>query len=140
MCYCLGRDSSISLCVAIDVKSLYSLLALILSVPSWAQTTCYTDPHGTTLCSTPEGVIRGTTSSTGQSVYRDERGNRLDYEVSPFGDASIERPSGETIEWLQSAPADADRAGDDTVPGAGQSRPQPDAQNNSGMPREIQPH
>ena len=126
--------------MSIDVKSLYSLLALLLSLPSWSQTTCYTDPHGTTLCSTPEGVIRGTTSSTGQSIYRDERGNRLDYDVSPFGDASIKLPSGETVEWLQSAPAGADKPGDKAVPAAGENRPHPDAQNDSGMPREIQPH
>ncbi len=126
--------------MTIDVKSLYSLLALTLSLPSWAQTTCYTDPHGTTLCSTPEGVIRGTTSSTGQSIYRDERGNRLDYQVTPSGDAAIKLPSGDTIEWLQSAPADADKPGGNAVPAAGENRPRPDAQNDSGMPREIQPH
>jgi len=84
------------------------LLPFMLSLPCLAQTTCYTDPHGVTLCSTPDGVIHGNTNSIGQGIYRDDRGHRLDYEVDQFGNASVQRHSGESIDWSQSAPADRD--------------------------------
>ena len=87
-------------------KLVPALLPYLLSLPCLAQTTCFTDSHGTTLCSTPGGVIHGNTNSLGDSVYRDDRGNRLDYDVDQFGDVSVQRPSGETIEWSQPAPED----------------------------------
>ena len=91
------------------VKNIPVLLALIFSLPCVAQTTCFTDPHGTTLCSTPNGVIHGDTSSIGHSIYRDDRGNQLDYEVDQFGNASVQRPAGEIIDWSQSAPVSRDK-------------------------------
>lgn len=66
-----------------------------------AQNTCYTDPQGTTLCSTPEAVVRGSTDSTGNSVYRDDRGNLLDFQTDQTGKASVELPSGKSINWSQ---------------------------------------
>ena len=87
------------------MKSLVALLVLALTPPGLAQTSCFTDAQGTTLCSGPEGVVRGNTNSTGSSVYRDDRGNRLDYEVDQFGKASIQLPSGKSIDWSQPVPA-----------------------------------
>lgn len=80
------------------------LLMLLLAAPSPAQTTCFTDPHGTTLCSSPEGVIHGSTSSIGTSVYRDDSGNRLEYDSDATGKSSLQLPSGESIEWSHPVP------------------------------------
>jgi len=87
------------------VKNIPVLLTFMFSLPCLAQTTCYTDPHGTTLCSTPGGVINGATSSIGDSIYRDDRGNQLDYEVDQFGNASVQPHTGKSIDWSQPAPA-----------------------------------
>ena len=87
------------------VKFHSAMLAFILTAPCLSQTTCFTDPQGVTLCSGPEGVVRGTTNSSGYSVYRDDRGNRLDYEVDSLGRASIQLPSGESINWSQTVPS-----------------------------------
>lgn len=75
--------------------------ALLLPLLCLAQSTCFTDPHGTTLCSSPGTVVRGNTDSTGHSVYRDDRGNRLDFETDRSGKAAVELPSGESINWSQ---------------------------------------
>ena len=96
------------------MKNIPVLLALMFSLPCVAQTTCFTDPHGTTLCSTPNGVIHGGTSSIGHSIYRDDRGNQLDYEVDQFGNASVQQPTGKSIDWLQSAPADHNQLHNDS--------------------------
>ena len=69
------------------------LLSLLPAAQSPAQTTCFTDPHGTTLCSSPEGVIQGNTSSIGTSIYRDDSGNRLDYDSDATGKSSLQLPS-----------------------------------------------
>ncbi len=78
-----------------------TLCLLALAPQGTAQTTCNTDRNGGTLCSTPEGVVRGYTSTLGDSVFRDEEGNRLEYEADQFGNSSVELPSGETINWSQ---------------------------------------
>ena len=58
----------------------YRLLFLaLLALPALAQNTCYTNPQGTTICSNSGSVIHGNTNSAGNSVYRDDRGNRLDF-------------------------------------------------------------
>jgi hypothetical protein len=72
-----------------------------LAAQAFAQYTCYTDPQGTTLCSSPDSVIHGTTNSVGSSVYRDDRGNLLDFHTDQTGKASVELPSGKTINWSQ---------------------------------------
>ena len=83
---------------------LLMLLLLLPAAPGAAQTTCFTDPHGTTLCSSPDGVIQGSTSSIGTSVFRDDRGNRLEFHSDPTGKASVQLPTGESINWSQPAP------------------------------------
>ena len=83
---------------------LFSVAAL-LALPCQAQTTCFTDRHGTTLCSTSSGVVNGNTNSIGNSTYRDDRGNLLDSSLDPLGNAAVELSSGESINWSQSAPA-----------------------------------
>lgn len=83
-----------------------ALLAVALADPLLAQTTCYTNPQGTTLCSTLDGVIQGNTSEIGQSVYRDNRGQQLDHQVDPFGNATVTGPDGEVIKWTQGSPTD----------------------------------
>ncbi len=88
------------------MKSVALFLTLILTPVCLAQTTCYTDKQGTTLCSHPDTVINGNTSSIGQSVYRDDRGNRLDYGVDQFGQATVRLPAGKTIDWSQSVPVE----------------------------------
>ncbi len=75
------------------------LLGWAAQVP--AQNTCYTDPQGTTLCSSPGAVIHGSTNSTGSSVYRDDRGELLDFQTDRTGKASVELPSGKSINWSQ---------------------------------------
>jgi hypothetical protein len=78
-----------------------ALLAFTLAAPGLAQTTCSTNTQGTTLCSTPEGVVQGGTDSTGASVYRDDRGHRLDFRTDWSGKASVELPSGQSVDWSQ---------------------------------------
>jgi hypothetical protein len=82
------------------------LLLLLPAAPGPAQTTCFTDPHGTTLCSSPEGVIRGSTSSIGTSIYRDDSGNRLEYDSDASGKSSLQLPSGKSIEWSHPVPVE----------------------------------
>ncbi len=76
-------------------------LALVLPSLCLAQSTCFTDPHGTTICSSPGTVVHGNTDSTGHSLYRDDRGNRLDFETDRSGKAVLTLPSGESINWSQ---------------------------------------
>ena len=75
------------------------LLGLLITGSSVAQNTCYTDPHGKTLCSTPEAVVQGDTNSVGTSTYRDDRGNQLDFQTDQFGNASVTLESGKPIKW-----------------------------------------
>lgn len=75
--------------------------ALVFPLACLAQSTCFTDPHGTTLCSSPGTVVRGNTNGTGHSIYRDDRGNRLDFETDRSGKAAVKLPSGESINWSQ---------------------------------------
>ena len=75
--------------------------ALVFPLACLAQSTCFTDPYGTTLCSSPGAVVRGNTDSTGHSIYRDDRGNRLDFETDRSGKGAVKLPSGESINWSQ---------------------------------------
>ncbi len=93
------------------MQVLFILVTLLLAPPVPAQTTCFTDHVGTTICSSPDTVIHGSTSSIGTSVYRDGSGNRLDYDSDPTGKSTLELPSGESINWSQPAPVHRDRAG-----------------------------
>ena len=101
------------------------ILVLALTAPCLAQTTCFTDSQGTTLCSGPEGVIRGTTNSTGYSIYRDDRGNRLDYEVDSLGRATLQLPSGESINWSQPLPSSREDSSDNQSLSRPVPRPEP---------------
>jgi hypothetical protein len=83
---------------------LFILITLLLAPPGLAQTTCFTDHLGTTICSSPDTVIHGSTSSIGTSVYRDTSGNRLEYDIDPTGKSTLELPTGESINWSQSVP------------------------------------
>ena len=78
-----------------------TLALFAVALPAGAQYTCYTNPDGTTLCSSPEGVVNGDTSATGRSVYRDDRGNLLDFSTDQSGKASVQLPSGKRINWSQ---------------------------------------
>ena len=77
------------------------LLGALITVPALAQNTCYTGPTGTTICSTASGVIHGNTNSVGNSVYRDDRGNRLDMQTDSRGTATVETRKGEVVQWSQ---------------------------------------
>ena len=77
------------------------LLALVSTPASLAQSTCFTDPHGTTICSSPGAVVHGNTNSTGHGIYRDDRGNSLDFQTDRSGKASVRLPSGDSINWSQ---------------------------------------
>lgn len=80
----------------------YALLVVaLLALPALAQNTCYTDPHGTTICSNAGSVIHGNTNSAGTSVYRDDRGNRLDFQTDSAGNASVQPREGGPIRWSQ---------------------------------------
>ncbi len=80
----------------------FLLLRALVSTPaSLAQSTCFTDPHGTTICSSPGAVVHGNTNSTGHSIYRDDRGNSLDFQTDRSGKASVRLPSGDSINWSQ---------------------------------------
>jgi hypothetical protein len=77
------------------------LITCMLSQSGLAQTTCYTNPQGTTICSNSGSVIQGNTNSVGNSVYRDDRGNPLEFQVDQFGNATVEPRSGDPIHWSQ---------------------------------------
>jgi hypothetical protein len=77
------------------------VLLAVLALPALAQSTCYTNPQGTTICSNAGSVIHGNTNSAGNSVYRDDRGNRLDFETDSAGNASVQPEQGEAIRWSQ---------------------------------------
>lgn len=79
--------------------SLASLLLICASAS--AQNTCYTNPAGTTICSTAGGVVHGNTNSVGNSVYRDERGQQLDLKSDQFGNASITVEGAGDVRWSQ---------------------------------------
>ena len=79
-------------------------LLVLLALPALsclAQNTCYTNPQGTTICSNAGNVIHGNTNSAGDSVYRDDRGNRLDFQTDSAGNASVQPTEGEAIRWSQ---------------------------------------
>ncbi|MEM1114151.1 MAG: hypothetical protein AAGI11_19705 [Pseudomonadota bacterium] len=76
-------------------------MALIFSLNTLAQNTCFTGTTGTTICSTSSGVIHGNTNSVGNSVYRDSRGNRLDMQTDRRGTARVETANGEVVNWSQ---------------------------------------
>jgi hypothetical protein len=77
------------------------LLLCAMTLPAAAQNTCVTNPQGTTLCSTSSGVINGNTNDSGSSVYRDDRGNQLDFQTDPNGSATVTTNAGENINWSQ---------------------------------------
>lgn len=78
-------------------------LGLASSLPALAQNSCYTDHRGTTICSTADTVINGNSNSSGNSVYRDDRGQQLDFETDNRGNAVVRPRSGEPIRWSQPA-------------------------------------
>ncbi len=84
---------------------LFILFTLLLAPGALAQTSCFTDHLGTTICSSPDTVIHGSTSSIGTSVYRDSSGNLLEYDSDPTGKSTLQLPSGQSINWSQPAPA-----------------------------------
>ena len=85
----------------VALQSLLIVLGgLALYNPTWAQNTCFTDPDGATICSTASGVVHGNTNSTGQSIYRDTRGNQLDFESDRQGRSSVQLSTGEPINWI----------------------------------------
>ena len=75
-----------------------------LRAVSVAQNACFTDPHSTTICSSPGTVIYGSTNGTGQSPCRDDRGNQLGFRNDEFGNSSVELSSGEAIKRSQPRP------------------------------------
>lgn len=83
------------------MRSLLLQFACLLVSPCLAQSTCYTNPQGTTLCSNAGSVITGNTDGVGNSVYRDDRGNRLEFNTDAFGNASVQPREGEPIRWSQ---------------------------------------
>jgi hypothetical protein len=86
------RKGAISACL---------LFMWAIALPATAQNTCVTNPQGTTLCSTSSGVINGNTNDSGSSVYRDDRGNQLDFQTDPKGSASVRTQAGKDINWSQ---------------------------------------
>ncbi|MEM6582372.1 MAG: hypothetical protein AAF699_13925 [Pseudomonadota bacterium] len=97
--------------------SLALTITVLLALPCHAQTTCFTNRQGTTLCSTPSGVVNGSTNRLGDSTFRDSSGNRLNHELDPIGNNSLELSDGETVQWSQPAPVDT------TAPNATESIP-----------------
>jgi hypothetical protein len=65
------------------------------------QNTCYTNPQGVTLCSTETGVIHGSTSESGNTVFRDDRGRRLDFQTDSRGNATVAPAGGDPVRWSQ---------------------------------------
>lgn len=80
-------------------RKTYLAGALLLSTSASAQNTCFTNPAGTTICSTAGGVVHGNTNSVGNSVYRDERGKQLDLQADQFGNASIIVDGAGEVRW-----------------------------------------
>lgn len=78
------------------------VLSTLLALPALAQNTCYTGPAGTTICSTASGVIHGNTNNVGNSVYRDDRGNLLEFQTDVRGNARVETADGDSVSWSQS--------------------------------------
>jgi len=115
------------------VKTVVTVLSFLFLPASLAQTTCYTNPQGTTLCSTANGVINGNTNGVGNSVYRDDRGHLLEYRDDQFGNASLRVPSGESIDWSKSKSPDRIHSDDE---GAGSV---PDGQRKSGARGALDP-
>lgn len=100
------------------MKSILSIsVAFLLAIPCHAQTTCFTNRQGTTLCSTPSGVVNGSTNRLGDSTFRDSSGNLLNHDLDPIGNNSLELSDGETVQWSQPAPVDT------TAPNATDSIP-----------------
>lgn len=66
-----------------------------------AQNTCHTNPQGVTLCSTDSGVIHGSTSDSGNTVFRDDRGRQLDFETDSRGSATVKPAQGDPVRWSQ---------------------------------------
>lgn len=87
--------------LTVKLKLLLLVILPALTLPGLAQNTCYTNSQGTTLCSNSGKVITGNTNSTGNSVYRDDRGNRLDFKTDQFGSASVQPRTGKPIQWSQ---------------------------------------
>lgn len=83
------------------MKSAITLVTCVLALPALAQNTCYTSPPGATICSTPDAVIHGNSNSSGSSIYRDDRGNRLKFSADPSGNATVQPISGKPIRWSQ---------------------------------------
>ena len=83
------------------MKSTSILAACVFALPVLAQNTCHTGLNGTTLCSTPDGVIHGNTNSSGHSVYRDDHGRQLQFRVDPSGNAQLQPHSGKPIHRSQ---------------------------------------
>jgi hypothetical protein len=92
------------------------LVFCMLSQSGLAQNTCYTNPQGTTICSNSGSVIHGSSDRTGNSVYRDDRGNRLEFRTDQFGNATVEPRSGEPIEWSQQVLGERKYPGSGTPP------------------------
>lgn len=78
-----------------------ALAAGLVALAGLAQDTCYTSPQGATLCSSGETAIHGHSDSNGNHVFRDDRGQRLDFDTDARGNASLETRSGERIRWSQ---------------------------------------
>ena len=83
------------------MKFLVSLAAALLALPGMAQTTCFTNADGATLCSTSGGVITGNTNAAGSSVYRDSQGRQLEFSTDSAGNGRIVTDSGEVVHWQQ---------------------------------------
>ena len=83
------------------IRSLAGAILLLIGASTHAQNTCYTNPAGTTICSTAGGVVHGNTNSVGNSVYRDERGKQLDLQSDQFGNASINVDGAGEVRWSQ---------------------------------------
>ena len=82
-------------------RKTYLAGALLLSTSASAQNTCFTNPTGTTICSTAGGVVHGNTNSVGNSVYRDERGKQLELQADQFGNASVTVDGAGEVRWSQ---------------------------------------
>ena len=83
----------------------HPLILSLLCAAAWAQAqnTCFTDHRGVTLCSTPDTVINGNTNGSGDAVYRDERGRRLEFHTDYRGSATVRTAGGQDLHWSQPA-------------------------------------
>ncbi|MCB1700208.1 MAG: hypothetical protein H6985_05355 [Pseudomonadales bacterium] len=91
------------------MRILSALFAALLALPGLAQTSCFTDPYGKTICSTPDTVVQGNTNSVGSSIYRDDRGNQLQFDSDPTGKSTVQLTSGKPITWSQPVPVQQTR-------------------------------